>query len=94
MAKWAVETGYVPVTYSSTHTSTIQNHIASNPNARVGIQQLDYVAAEGVNPADFEVWSGITAILEQVESDPDANIKRLLDNLAEQVRIYVKQYQN
>lgn len=94
MARWAVETGYVPVTYSSTHTSTIQNHIASNPNASVGIEQLDYVAAEGVNPADFEVWSGITSILEQVEADPNANIKRLLDGLADQVSIYVKQYQN
>lgn len=92
MAKWAMDTGYVPVTHSATNSEALQTYIADDARAGVGITQLEYLKSEGVNPADFEIWSGITKLLEQIESNPRADIQRLLDDLAEQIRTYIRQY--
>lgn len=92
-ARLSRETGYVANRASTLQLPDMRDYLAKNPRRAIAIQQLrEDIRAENINPADAVIWLGLEKAQEQLEADPNADPKRLLDDLAAETTKYLKEY--
>lgn len=81
IARFGRETGYITFRKSSLALKEMQDYFAKNPRDLIAAQQMEYVRSNPVNHADGAVWDGLGNLIEQVESNPKADIPALSKSL-------------
>ncbi|HLJ58286.1 MAG TPA: hypothetical protein VKZ50_00970 [bacterium] len=61
-----------------------------NPIARVGIDQLQYLHGQPINPADAVIWNGLVQVREQAETPPTFDPHQALGDLQGEVAAYLR----
>ena len=69
-----------------------QGFLQRTPLARTGIDQLRYLHAQGVNPADAMIWTGLVEAIEQAETAPTVDPSQVLGRLQARVEEYLRTY--
>lgn len=91
IAMGVADKGYIPISQTVLEHPSIASFM-EDPYSRIVIEQLEYLTCQGVRPSDSVVWSGLEAIMEVVEADPNADIPGELKKLQEKTDKYIAEY--
>ena len=69
-----------------------QGFLQRTPLARTGIDQLRHLHAQGWNPADAMIWTGLVEAIEQAETAPTVDPSQVLGRLQARVEEYLRTY--
>lgn len=92
-AKWAVTSGYLPITHSTVHQAAFQAFAETHPGIATFAAQVALGRAP-VNPNNFgQVDPLLANALQQVFTNPHANTASILQQAAHKATIYANQQQ-
>ncbi|MEH7235449.1 ABC transporter substrate-binding protein [Bacillus sp. JJ1562] len=93
VAEISMATGYIPVRQSAMELQEFKDHLEEFPNAKVTIDQMEFLYGQPINPSDSLIWNELVTILEMVEQDQDADVQKILDQLQKKVSQFLEDYQ-
>ncbi|UUX33653.1 extracellular solute-binding protein [Fundicoccus culcitae] len=65
-ARWAINSGYLPITRAGVETELYQNHLAENPILEAATNTLEYATSSPAYPGQSEVYSELEMGIENV----------------------------
>lgn len=87
VTKRAVDTGYLPVTKSSTETEEIQNMWKENPLAKIAFEQLQYTSDSNWSVHQSEYGTYVKQAISYVIQDNSMTPSEAIDYLKEQAKV-------
>jgi sn-glycerol 3-phosphate transport system substrate-binding protein len=85
-AYWSENTGYVATRKSSNELASHKNFLEAHPRYKVAEEQMKYALIMPATKGDGIIYKPFSKLAEKLEADPDADIKKALDEIAELVR--------
>lgn len=85
-AYWSENTGYIAPRKSSHDLASHKNFLETHPRYKVAAEQLPYAAILPASKADGIIYKPFAKLAEKTEADPNVDIKKELEGIAELVR--------
>ena len=85
-AYWSKNTGYVATRKSSNELASYQKFLETHPRYKVAVEQMEYALIMPATKADGIIYKPFSKLAEKLEADPNVDIKKALDEIAELVR--------
>ncbi|NVM25900.1 MAG: ABC transporter substrate-binding protein, partial [Desulfobacterales bacterium] len=85
-AYWSENTGYVTTRKSSNELASYQKFLETHPRYKVAAEQMKYALIMPATKADGIIYKPFSKLAEKLEADPNVDIKKALDEIAELVR--------
>ena len=86
-----LERGYMPFTHAQFDSELIQSRM-EDPIWKVVLDQVEYIKGQNIHPADSTIWNELTALLSELEANPDMDINAALDAIQAEVDEFMMLY--
>ncbi len=88
---FTMDKGYLPIKYSFMETDFVKARLADSFWAAT-FDQVQHLQGQRVNPVDATIWSELNDILSEIESDPGADVEKLVRNMQREVDDFLLDY--
>ena len=88
---FTMDKGYLPIKYSFMETDFVKARLADDFWAAT-FDQVQHLQGQPVNPVDATIWSELNDILSEIESDPGADVEKLVQNMQREVDDFLLDY--
>ena len=85
-AFWAENTGYIAPRKSTQALASHRSFLESHPAYNVAAKQMPYASIWPASKADGIIYGPFSKLAEKMEADPNVNVKKVLDEIAEKAR--------
>ena len=81
----------MPFTHAQFDSELIQSRM-EDPIWKVVLDQVEYIKGQNIHPADSTIWNELTALLSELEANPDMDINAALDAIQAEVDEFMMLY--
>lgn len=91
MAQTSLTRGYMPFTKAQFASPMIQERL-NDPIWKTVLDQVQYIQGQSIHPVDSTIWNELTALLSEIEANPEMNISDALAKLQSEVDDFMMLY--
>lgn len=88
---FTMDKGYLPIKYSFMDTDFVKARLTDSFWAAT-FDQVQHLQGQRVNPVDATIWSELNDILSEIESDPGADVEKLVQGMQREVDDFLLDY--